>query len=216
MSNSNPNTERIEELNAILKKTYAEDEEFWRQWSRIQWLNGGNRNSTFFHAVTRGRRACNKFLIIENEAGQAFFEENHIVQTFVQFYHQLFTSGNTYARSVVEEALSPKVTTAMNEDLTKIPDMEEVRAAVFSIHPGKALGPDGFSAGFYQTFWDVIGADIFRDVKAFFETGQLNPRQNETHLRLIPKTMGAKKVSDYRPIALCNTHYKIITKILSR
>ena len=202
MSNSNPNTERIEELNAILKKTYAEDEEFWRQWSRIQWLNGGNRNSTFFHAVTRGRRACNKFLIIENEAGQAFFEENHIVQTFVQFYHQLFTSGNTYARSVVEEALSPKVTTMMNEDLTKIPDMEEVRAAVFSIHPGKAPGPDGFSAGFYQTFWDVIAADIFRDVKAFFETGQLNPRQNETHLRLIPKTMGAKEVSDYRPIAL--------------
>ncbi|KAF3522992.1 hypothetical protein F2Q69_00047018 [Brassica cretica] len=83
MSNSNPNTERIEELNAILRKTYAEDEEFWRQRSRIQWLNGGNRNSTFFHAVTRGRRACNKFSIIENEAGQAFFEENHIVQTFV-------------------------------------------------------------------------------------------------------------------------------------
>lgn len=216
LSTANPNTARIGELNAILTKAYAEDEEFWRQRSRIQWLNGGDRNSSFFHAVTRERRACNKFSIIENEAGQGFFEENQIVQTFVQFYQQLFTSGNTDARSVVEEALSPKVTAAMNEKLIKIPDMEEIRAAVFSIHPGKAPGPDGFSAGFYQTFWDVIGTDIFRDVKSFFETGRMNPRQNETHLRLIPKTKGAKKVSDYRPIALCNTHYKIIAKILSR
>ena len=39
---------------------------------------------------------------------------------------------------------------------------------------------------------------------------------NETHVRLIPKTLSAKQVADYRPIALCNTHYKIIAKILTK
>lgn len=55
-----------------------------------------------------------------------------------------------------------------------------------------------------------------RDIQKFFESGTLDPRQNETHVRLIPKVSGPRKVADYRPIALCNTHYKIIAKLLTR
>lgn len=38
---------------------------------------------------------------------------------------------------------------------------------------------------------------------------------NITHVRLIPKKTGAKKVEEYRPIAISNTYFKIISKILS-
>ena len=168
------------------------------------------------HAVTRGRRSCNKFTIIEDETGRAFYEENHIVHAFVSFYKTLFTAGTPNPLDVVREALSPKVTPEMNQSLISIPDMAEVQAAVFSINPDKAPGPDGFSAGFYQSFWDIIGEDIYRDICSFFESSHLHPRQKETHVRLIPKMTGEKKVLDYRPIALCNTRYKIIAKILSK
>ena len=104
----------------------------------------------------------------------------------------------------------------MNLKLVARPDRVEVKAAVFAINSDKAPGPDGFSAGFYQAFWDIIGEDIYREVMTFFETGQLHPRYNETHIRLIPKVKGAKRVSEFRPIALCNSHYKIIAKILSK
>lgn len=50
----------------------------------------------------------------------------------------------------------------------------------------------------------------------FFSSGLLDPRQNDTHVRLIPKISSPRKVADYRPIALCNTHYKIIAKLLTR
>lgn len=39
---------------------------------------------------------------------------------------------------------------------------------------------------------------------------------NETHIRMIPKIIGPKKVADYKPIALCNVYYKVISKILSK
>lgn len=216
LSDQTQNAQLIEEIKKNLEATYAEEEAFWRQRSHIQWLNGGDRNSSYFHAVTRGRRACNKFSIIENEAGQAFYEESQIVNSFALFYQQLFTSGNTDAGAVVTEAISPEVTSEMNQRLITIPDLAEVKAAVFSINSDKALGPDGFSAGFYQTFWDVIGDDVYRDIWEFFVSSVMHPRQNETHLRLIPKGTAAKKTSDYRPIALRNTHYKKIAKILSK
>ncbi|XP_048619867.1 uncharacterized protein LOC125590358 [Brassica napus] len=41
------------------------------------------------------------------------------------------------------------------------------------------------------------------------------PTTNVTYIRLIPKITGAKSVADYRPIALCNVTYKVITKIIS-
>lgn len=45
----------------------------------------------------------------------------------------------------------------MNSQLTTIPTILEIREAIFAIHPDKAPGPDGFSASFFQSNWDVVG-----------------------------------------------------------
>lgn len=211
-----PNDELISQLSATLDKAYKDEELFWRQRSRIQWLHSGDKNSAFFHAVTRGRRAVNSFAVIEDETGAEFVEEEHITNVIASFYENIFTSNGTADFQVVEETLSSSVSQEMNDKLTSIPDNLEIKAAVFSIHPGKAPGPDGFSSSFYQAFWSTIGEDVCRDIRSFFETNNLHPRQNETYVRLIPKISAPRKVGDYRPIALCNTHYKIIAKILTR
>ena len=200
----------------MLSAAYADEEQYWRQRSRIQWLSCGDRNSTFFHSVTRGHRAQNKFAVIEDATGNAFVEERQIVQTIANYYQDIFSSRSVGDLSVVQEALSPKVSPEMNQALIALPTDLEIRAALFSINADKALGPDGFSAGFYQSFWDIIGDDISRDIRGFFSSGEIHRRQNETHVHLIPKISGPRKVADYRPIALCNTHYKIIAKILTK
>jgi len=104
----------------------------------------------------------------------------------------------------------------MNSQLTSIPSLLEIQEAVFSINPDKAPGLDGFSAGFYQSFWDIIGLDVSNDIKLFFEISNLSSRLNETHIRMIPKIASPRRVSEYRPIAFCTVHYKIIAKILTR
>ena len=33
---------------------------------------------------------------------------------------------------------------------------DEVKTSLFMMHPGKAPGPDGMTALFYQQFWSII------------------------------------------------------------
>lgn len=68
---------------------------------------------------------------------------------------------------------------------------------------------------FTKLFYDIIGRDVSKEIRSFFENGSLNQRINETHVCLIPKGLLSKNVSDYSPIALCSTHYKIISKIIT-
>ena len=216
LSDPNPNQPVITLLYATLDLAYKEEESFWRQRSRIQWLQGGDRNSSYFHAVTRGRRKMNAFTVIEDESGTAFFEEEHMAKVISEYFQNIFTSNLSEDFSLVEEVLQPKLTSEMNEFLIAIPDDKEIKAAAFSISAHKAPGPDGFSASFYHAYWRIIGADLSRDIRCFFESNSLHIRQNETHIRLIPKGVSPRRVGDYRPIALCTTHYKIIAKILTK
>ncbi|CAA7044435.1 unnamed protein product [Microthlaspi erraticum] len=56
---------------------------------------------------------------------------------------------------------------------------------------------------------------LISEIQQFFSTGKLPKNINATHVRLIPKITSPKKVSDYRPIALCNVYFKVISKILT-
>lgn len=39
---------------------------------------------------------------------------------------------------------------------------KESRQAIFSMHSNKSPGPDGLNPGFFQMFWPLIGAEIFK------------------------------------------------------
>ncbi|CAA7021653.1 unnamed protein product [Microthlaspi erraticum] len=209
------NTEIIEELNRELGKAYREEEAFWKQRSRQLWLALGEQNTSYFHAVTKGRKATNKFSVIEDEGNNSVYEENEIIKVITDFYQKLFTTEEGERKSTVFQALKPCISEEVNKNLIKIPTPEEIKQACFSIHPEKAPGPDGFSACFFQTNWEKVKTKIISEIQQFFSTGILPRNINATHVRLIPKIASPKKVSDYRPIALCNVYFKMISKILT-
>lgn len=207
-------------LNKELLAAYKVEEDFWRQRSRIIWLASGDKNSKFFHAIASGKKARNRISVIENNAGPIFYEEDPITVQIAEYYGNLFKSTSIHSSSedirvIVNEAISPCITAEANTLLTAIPSNAEIREALFSIHPDKAPGPDGFSACFFHSNWITIGPAICKEIQEFFTSGVMRDSTNRTFVRLIPKGTGPKLVSDYRPIALCNVTYKIISKILS-
>ena len=71
------------------------------------------------------------------------------------------------------------------------------------------------NALFHQKFWHIVGTDITNVVLDFLNTGVMLPELNYTHIVLIPKVKSPEKMSDFKPISLCNVIYKIISKMLA-
>lgn len=204
----------LTKLNSDLKEAYKAEEAYWKQRSRNLWLSLGDSNSGYFHALTRGRNAINNFSVIVNAEGNPVFTDKEITETIVKYFSDLFTSVPGDRLQIVSKALVPKVTDADNQLLTSTPTATEIHLALLAIHPDKVAGPDGFSASFFQANWSTVGPEIVAEIQTFFTSGIMPRELNDTHVRLIPKGSGGSTVADYRPIALCNVFYKIISKLL--
>ena len=91
----------------------------------------------------------------------------------------------------------------------------EVKEALNQMAPLTALGPDGMSPIFYKSFWHIVGEDVTVVVLRALNLGIVPESINTTFNTLIPKIKNPKKVSDFRPISLCNAIYKLIAKVVA-
>ncbi|KAK1666249.1 hypothetical protein QYE76_054408 [Lolium multiflorum] len=75
-----------------------------------------------------------------------------------------------------------------------------------------APGPDGFPVLFFKRFWPNVKVGVLHILNDFM-LGRIDiSRLNFAILTLIPKVPGADLVSQFRPIALINVIFKIVSK----
>ncbi|XP_071700540.1 uncharacterized protein [Rutidosis leptorrhynchoides] len=91
----------------------------------------------------------------------------------------------------------------------------EVIEAIKGCGKNKAPGPDGFNIKFYSKFWDIIKGDLIRAINWFWETGQISNGCNASFITLIPKVKDPLNFSNFRPISLIGSYYKMLSKMLS-
>ena len=103
----------------------------------------------------------------------------------------------------------------MNADLLKEFKEEEVWRALMQMHLTKSPSLDGMSPIFFQKYWDVVGPQVIQSVIHILRTGIMPNGLNDTYICLIPKVKSPQKISEYRPISLCNVIYKIVSKVLA-
>ena len=77
------------------------------------------------------------------------------------------------------------------------------------------LGPDEFTTRFFTSCWPIIKINLLRMIRKSQSSSKLGGNTNSTFLALIPNEKGANNFSRFRPISLCNTGYKLITKIIA-
>ncbi|MCI03311.1 LINE-1 reverse transcriptase like, partial [Trifolium medium] len=93
--------------------------------------------------------------------------------------------------------------------------LEEVREVIWSCDGNKCPGPDGFNFNFLKACWEIIKGDIMAFLFEFYNTASLPKAFTASFLALIPKKDHPQVLSDYRPICLVSSMYKILAKVLA-
>ena len=71
------------------------------------------------------------------------------------------------------------------------------------------------SAIFFHKYWDIVGHSITNMVLNVLNSNMPIAEINKTNIALFPKTNQPSKIVEFRPINLCNTTYKLVSKVLA-
>lgn len=146
-------------------------EAFWKEKARVNWFNHGDRNTSYFHKLTKIRNSSKRMTALKSEE-TILDTQSDIEQHVLNYYSSLYASENSCVNSdFIDRVILSLVTTDDNVVLTGIPTLEEVRMAVFAMNGDSAPGPDGFNGNFFQTYWDAMGNDVFLSVLQFLHRG---------------------------------------------
>ncbi|XP_074297716.1 uncharacterized protein LOC141628475 [Silene latifolia] len=155
---------------------------------KMQWLEAGDNNTTYFHGTIKKKNSLNKTLLGDNKPTE-------------KVRRQVLSEGKCCTKYHVE---------ILNKAVTN----DDIKSIFFSIPIDKSPGPDGYTSAFFKDTWDIVGADVCASIKDFFATGKLLTQINATNITLIPKCDRPTSVKQFRSIACCNMIYKVISKLL--
>ena len=102
-----------------------------------------------------------------------------------------------------------------NFNLNKPVTEEEVNEVLKEMQNGKAPGPDGFNVDFIKACWNIVKQDILNVVEDSRMNRTILKTLNTSFIALIPKQEVAQMPDKFRPIALCNMVYKLISKVVT-
>ena len=127
----------------------------------------------------------------------------------------MFSSSNSSNFLELIDVVEPKVSHDMNNMLTREFTGLEVKTALNQMYPLKSPSPDCMPPLFFQHYWNIDGDEVSVAVLNCLNTGSFPQSLNNTFITLIPMVKNPTRVSEFRPISLCNTLYKIVSKVVA-
>ncbi|XP_026384521.1 uncharacterized protein LOC113280088 [Papaver somniferum] len=206
--------EALKTATQVLREWQDIEEKFWKIKSRDQFIKLGDKNKSYFHRTTKCRIRRNKIDSIQDSVGNWIEDYHEIKYCFTKHFSKMAITESPEMNLEIINLIPTTITIADNNNLNRIPEDYEVKSILFSMAKDKAPGPDEFPPSFFQANWDIFGEDLIKMVQHFFKSGHLLKEMNSTFISLIPKTKNSSNPSHFRLISLCNTTYKIRSKLV--
>lgn len=211
--------DRLSLLKIDLWKEYRlivnQEESYWLHQAKTKWVTQGDENTHFFHQACLIRRRQNCITALLNNEDSWEYEDERLQEMVLNLYKSLYSSVGVHSCDFQTTASFPQIQEpdllALSGDIS----FDETKKALFSMPNLKAPGPDWFHPLFFKSQWETIGPSLYRFVRDCFQNPNRISEVNQTLLTLISKCNDPSRVSHFRPIALCNVVYKVVTKIIT-
>ncbi|KAK9993078.1 hypothetical protein SO802_022781 [Lithocarpus litseifolius] len=143
--------------------------------NNIQTLPAGDKNTKFFHQQASQRRRKNTIEGLHDTSREWCTDIGEIAGIAEGYYKRLFTASSNLNMDYVLASVDKVVTGDMVRDLVHPYMAEEVKTALFQMHPSKAPRPDDMSPFFFQKFWHIVGQDVTEAVLSVLHSGRYFP-----------------------------------------
>ncbi|KAH9670347.1 reverse transcriptase domain-containing protein [Citrus sinensis] len=203
------------QLKKELEEVLTQEELLRYQKSRREWIQCGDRNTSFFHRKTIQRRRRNRIEMIKDDMGNWLLDNNAIKEYVVSYFSKLYTKEDEFYKPYPIRNAFPVFERSQLQGFSLAVDDEEIKNVVFCMKALKAKGIDSLHALFYQTQWNVVGNSVCKLIKDIFSGTEVPKELNRTLLVLIPKSDNPTSLKLFRPISLCPVIYKTIIKLLA-
>ncbi len=190
-------------------------------------LHGGDRPTAAFFARAKPRGNQDTIDRLTAADGSLITGQPAILDSLTNYWSGIYGAGEAPAppdpaREAAQAAslsrIKRKVSAAQAADLQREVDMDELKAALFSLPSQSAPGEDGLTVDFYKKYWEQLGPTLLLILqRACAGESPLPPASLAARVTLISKTAAsAPKAGDFRPISLLNVDIKIFSKTLAR
>lgn len=167
-----------------------QEEIYWKQKSRVQWLKEGERNTQFLHKSTMDRRSRNRVSKIKDSQGNQLNTHKEIEVALVQHFQGIAEEPLLDRSQFINEFIKhiPKlVTREDNYNLNRPVNEEEVNGVIKEMQKGKVLGLDGFNVDFFKACWGIVKHGIIDVVEDSRKNKTILKALNTSFISLIPK-----------------------------
>lgn len=172
--------------------------------------------TAIYLAIEQNKQKARIITQIRDTQGTLHTEPHELLNTFAEYYKNLFTKDKT-DDTIQEHYLqyTKQLTDQQKENIDKALDINNIHTAIEHLPTDSTPGPDGLTTLFYKTFIQYLLPHYRTMLNETFEEEGLPESQNISYITLIPKDSGDPiEITNHRPISLLNVDYKILSKFL--
>ena len=176
------------------------------------------KNTKYFCNLEKVRKRKHVMTRLLSESGNILTNPTEIMSEQVSFYKKLYDQ-NTVAENVKQatnEFLAdiklPRLDDADSKSCEGYVSINETSHALAEMENGSAPGMDGITIEFMKFFWPKLKETVTASFNKSFEKGELSSPQYQGVIILIHKgkELNREHLTNWRPITLTNTDYKIL------
>lgn len=215
-SMNNDNYENYQAVKKELNELINQEQRGAAIRSRFNMINELNTSSSYFFSLEKRIKRSQDILHLKDNDGNIITDETKIRNTIKDFYNKLYTP-QPIDKNAMKNLLKdmPQIDSEAAKILDSSITLEELTQSLKSAKNNKSPGIDGIPAEFYKTFWSDMGQDLLDVINHCTEKSILPLSMRRAVLKLLPKTGDLGLLTNYRPISLLCSDYKIFTRVLA-
>ena len=187
--------------------------------SRARWTEEGEKSTHYFLNLEKRNKTQNTICELLLKNGEVTKNPTDILTELEHFYSDLYTKCNEVKSEHFFNTISfnyTKLSIDQQRSCEGLISLEECSRSLHSMPSQKSPGSDGLPVEFYKIFWDEVGTLVVNSFNYAFQRGFISDEQGRACITLIPKkSKDPRLIKNWRPIALLNTDYKILTKSIA-